>query len=148
MTKAYSGAGSYTVQVTATNSAGSASSSTLVRVVSMQGTWIGTVTGHTRFPPQRPIAITSFELRINQTLPARPSTSAVSANWLDSAGCRQNFNIIGDVVAPNTAFVSIESLLCNDGDFSMTGTPDADGRVITGTCTLGGPNCKFTMTRQ
>lgn len=145
-THAYANAGTYTVQVSASNSAGQASSSSSIRVVSLRGIWQGTVTGHTRFPPNRPIPITAFEIRLNQSLPG--TDAELNATWADSAGCRADRFLRGSVSGPNTVRMGVEQLLCNDGDFYLSGTTDAEGRVVTGTCSLGGPNCKFTMTRQ
>lgn len=146
VTKAYAAAGTYTIQVSASNTAGQSSASTSIRIVSLRGVWRGTVTGHLP-PSDRPIPITSFELTLNSSLPLGPGFINLDATWLDDAGCRQR-GIVGNVSAPRNILVSVESLICNDGDFTLVGTPDDEGRVINGTCPRGGSNCRFAMVRQ
>ncbi len=56
--------------------------------------------------------------------------------------------IRGSVGHPRQVKIGIESLLCNDGDFYLDGTADEAVRVVSGTCLLGGPNCRFRMVKQ
>lgn len=152
VTHVFTRAGTFTVQLVVTNAAGQASASTTVRVASLIGTWIGTVTGHTRFPPNRPIPIRAFELRLYQSLgpPGPASATTLNASWTDDAGCRENrYGFIhGEVKHPRSVKVGVESLLCNDGDFYLDGTADEEIRTVTGRCPLGGPACEFRMVRQ
>jgi len=138
------------LEARAGSSSGAATSQVTVR--SLVGRWRGTVTGHTVVPRQRPIPITSFDLTINNApRPATPTGSvALDAAWADDAGCRRDRAILQSFTPRPTAEVSIsiESLPCSDGDFSMRGTADARFDRIEGTCQNGGPNCRFQMTRQ
>jgi len=143
--------GSYTVQATVKNGAGQASASDTVRVASLAGTWIATITGHTNYPSQRPIPITSVELRLDQS-PTASDPTKLGGIWRDDAGCRAGngyqSSIFGSVRTPRTLSIGVDSLFCNDGDLYLNGTADEEMRVITGTCALGGPDCRFVMTRQ
>jgi len=143
--------GSFTVQVTATSSGGQASASNTVRVTSLVGTWIATVTGHTNYPGQRPIPITAIELQLDES-PTSPEPTKLAGTWRDDAGCRAGTgyqsSILGSVRDPRTLSIGADSLFCNDGDLYLNGTADDEMRVITGTCALGGPDCRFVMTRQ
>lgn len=148
----YSQTGSFGVTVEARAGSSSAAGTRQVSVRSLVGRWTGTITGHTGFPRNRPIPITSFELTVNsQTLDR--TTLKLSGSWADSAGCRETrAGFINQLLNPRpTAGVSVgvESLLCNDGDFYLTGIADSRFDRIDGTCTAqGGPNCAFRMNRQ
>jgi hypothetical protein len=146
----YTRAGTFVVYVTAANAAGQASASTTVRVASMVGRWLGVVSGHSTAPPNRPIPIVQFELRIDEPLLAGPPLRAFRGSWTDSAGCRETRSgfLRGEARAARGVYVGVEQLLCSDGDFYLSGTADADVREITGTCPHGGPACQFRMVRQ
>lgn len=151
-THTYSQTGSFGVTVEARVGSISAASTTQVSVRSLIGRWRGTVTGNTHYPPQRPIPITSFDLTINNApRPATPSGYVtLSATWADDAGCRRDRSILQSF-SPRPAAevsISIESLPCSDGDFSMFGTADGRFDRVEGTCRNAGPNCRFQMTRQ
>jgi len=170
----YSAAGDYmaTLEV---RSAGliAATVSTPVSVRSLLGTWHGTVTGHTDVPRGRP-AITSFTLTV--FTPPNPadritpfgSTVAIDGLWTDNTGCRvgrgaggfpgflvqtlDTTQILGFDPSAVVVSLGIEQFECNgvDGfrDFPMLGTADAAFNVVNGTCSLGGPECRFEMRRQ
>ncbi len=148
----YGAPGSFGVTVEARSGAGSAAGAAQVTVRSLVGRWRGTVTGHTVVPRARPIPITSFDLTINDApRPATASGSVVlSAAWADDAGCRRDRNILQSFAPRASADVrlSIESLQCSDGDFSMQGTSNANLDRVEGTCSNAGPNCRFVMVRQ
>lgn len=144
-----------------------------VWVKSLMGTWHGTVTGHTDVPRGRP-AITSFTLTV--FTPPNPedlitpfgSTVAVDGLWTDNTGCRvgrgaggfpgflvqtlQTNQLPGFDPSQVVVSLGIEQFECNgiDGftDFPMTGVADFAFNVVTGTCSLGGPDCRFEMVRQ
>ena len=140
-THVFTRAGTFTVQVTVSNSAGQVSASTTVRVASLVGTWVGTVTGHTG----RPTPITSFELNLSQPLGPAGLNTPLAASWTDNAGCRRSNLIFGSVSHPRSVTLGVEQLSCNNGDdFYLTGTTDDQVQRITGTCTGG---CQFQMTR-
>lgn len=144
----YSRAGTYTATFTMTTPSGRSERSVVVSVASLVGLWQGTVTGHSRYPANRPIPITAFQLRLHQPPPAG-STGRLSATWTDSAGCVDSARVHGWVADPRIIRFGVEQLACNDGDFYLQGTADEQIRVITGECmTQGGPNCRFQMVRQ
>lgn len=120
-------------------------------MASLVGTWIGTVTGHSGYPPQRPIPITWFELCVDQS-PPESELTRLAASWSDNAGCRGGtgypYAIFGLVRDPRSISVGVEGLACNDGDFYLNETANEEIRVVTGTCPLGGPTCQFRMVRQ
>lgn len=151
-THVYAQTGNFGVTVEARSASNSAAATGQVTIGSMVGRWRGTVTGNTVYPPQRPIPITSFDLTINNA--PRPSSAvgsvSLSASWADDAGCRRDRLIVQSFNPRPTSEVSIsiESLPCSDGDFSMSGTADARFTVVEGTCRNAGPNCRFRMTRQ
>lgn len=146
----YSQSGSFAVSLEARLGASSGAAVTQVSVRSMVGRWRGTVTGHTRYPPSRPVAIRSFDLTISVSpTPAASCVIGSNAAWSDDAGCRRNVfcQSFPSTAAAEISF-SIETLSCNDGDFIFRGTADAAFDRVEGACTSGGPNCRFTMTRQ
>jgi hypothetical protein len=146
----YTRSGSVTASLTVTNSAGQASTSVTLRVASLIGTWLGSVSGHTGFPRNRPIPISAFQLRLDQSPDSGPLFSSLAGLWIDSAGCRESrIGLIkGTVSHPRSVSVGVESLLCNDGDFYLNGLADEQINVITGSCVSGGPACEFRMVRQ
>lgn len=140
-THLFTRAGTFTVQVTVSNSAGQVGASTPVRVASLVGTWLGTVTGHMGQPP-----ITSFDLTVHQPLERGAPTTPLAASWIDNAGCRRTNLMFGSVSHPRSVTVGAQQLSCNNGnDFYLTGTTDDQVQRITGTCTGG---CQFQMTRR
>lgn len=145
----YQRAGNYVAQLTASNASGSSAITVNVRVASMVGTWVGAVTGHTRYPPNRPIPISQFQLNILQPI-ATVSLGSLTASWSDNAGCRENSagRIRGHVGDPAAIQFGIEQLLCNDGDMYFSGSADPTGNSFSGTCQQGGPDCRFVMVRQ
>jgi lysyl endopeptidase len=134
-------AGTFQGQVTVATPGGQGYGAASVRVASLVGRWLGTVTGHTA-----PTPISSFELILRQPLaPSITPLTPISASWSDNAGCRRSDAIFGWVRHPRTVTVGVEHLTCNDfADFYLTGTPDAEAQVISGTC---GAGCTFQMTR-
>lgn len=147
----YTQMGSFGVAVDARVGTNNSAATAQVVVRSMVGRWRGTVTGHTGYPPQRQVPIRSFDLVINAVQrPGGDCLGGSSASWSDDAGCRRDRGICQSFSPRPTAEVSlsIESLSCNDGDFILRGTADARFDRIEGTCTNGGPNCRFQMTRQ
>jgi PKD repeat protein len=149
VTHVYQRAGDYAAQLTVSNSAGSASRTINVRVASMVGAWVGTVTGHTGYPLNRPIPIIRFELRILQPV-GTASLGPLAASWSDNAGCRESRfeRIRGHVSDPVAIQFGVEQLLCNDGDLYFHGSADATANSFSGTCQQGGPECHFVMFRQ
>lgn len=151
VTHVYAGPGAFTVQLTVRNASGQATASSTVRVMSLVGTWMTTITGHTGYPSQRPVPITSVELRLDQSPPGSDPT-VLAGIWRDDAGCRAGTgypsSIFGSARHPRTVSIGVDGLFCNDGDLYLNGTADDDMRVITGTCSLGGPDCQFAMVRQ
>lgn len=148
----YSQPGGFGATVEARIGSSSAAATSQISVRSLVGRWRGTVTGNTFYPPQRPIPITSFDLTINNSpRPATPNASVtLSAFWADDAGCRRD-RLIVQLFEPRPAAevsISIESLPCSDGDFTMYGVADARFDRVEGTCRNAGPNCRFVMTRQ
>lgn len=130
----------------------SSASTTQVSVRSLAGRWAGVVTGHTSYPRNRPIPINTFDLVIN-TVTRDGASAVLSGSWADDAGCRESRSgFIRQVISPKaTAEVrfSVESLVCNDGDFILKGTADAAFDRVEGTCSGGGgANCRFTMVRR
>lgn len=141
----YDRPGAFTVRAEARNSAGTSSASRTVDVSSLIGTWAGTLTGHANAPAERPAPITSFELTIN--LAPRAEMGPVLGRWRDSAGCDQS-TLVGQVGHPRNVVLSVESLICNGGDLTLTGTLDGTGNVIEGRCPNGGASCAFRMERR
>ena len=155
-THIYAQTGSFGVTVEARSGSSSASAAKSVSVRSLVGRWIGTVTGHTYYPANRPIPIPRFELVVSGVVPPAPGAAyaVLAASWADDAGCRENrVGFINQGITPQataTVVFGVESLLCNDrSDFYMTGLADAAFNRVEGSCaTFGGPNCKFHMVRQ
>jgi hypothetical protein len=150
---AYTQTGSFGVTVEGRMGSSSSASTRQVSVRSLVGRWVGTMTGHTRFPPSRPVPITGFEITFHDSpAPNSSNFAPLRANWSDLAGCRESRpNLINQNFSPRaTAEVDfgIESFFCNDGDFYLTGTADSRFDRVEGTCLTGGPNCRFQMTRQ
>ncbi len=141
----YAQPGTFTVRVEARNSAGASAVTRNVEVRSLAGSWSGTVTGHTTLPTGQSQPIRSFELTLDQT-PSR-SLGPVNGDWSDNAGCRQR-TMLAQVTHPRAVMISLESFLCNNTDFTLTGVLDESGTVIEGRCVNGGPACTFRMTRR
>ena len=153
-THSYAQTGKFAVTMEARSGASSATATKAVSVRSLVGRWLGTITGHTDFPANRPIPIPSFELIVTGSpAPAPGARSApLAASWADDAGCRENR--AGRIIQtftfqPNTSVgFGIESLVCNGwSDFYMTGLANATFDRVEGSC-RGGPNCRFQMVRQ
>lgn len=127
-THIYAQAGNFTVTVEARLGANSSVSTRQVSVRSMVGRWLGTITGHTTFPANRPIPIPSFELVVTGAAAPAPGArvAALSATWADDAGCRENragfINQTFTFQPTASVGFGVESLLCNDrSDFYMSG---------------------------
>ena len=105
------------------------------------GSWTGTMFNNTRNGLGRP-PITSFTLRLDQAPPV--GLTRISGQWTDNAGCR-NSNIFGARNSQGSYVVSIESLVCNDGDLTLTFT-SITPNLAEGRCN-GGANCTFRMTK-
>lgn len=149
----YGQAGVFGVSVEARQGSSSGVASKQVSVRSMLGKWIGTITGFTHFPLQRPVAMTGFELLVvNQTLDG--SSIMLHGRWADDAGCRETkVENIRQRLAPApsaTVTFGVNALSCADGDFYLTGLADAKFDKVEGQCNVAGnnPNCRFTMTRE
>lgn len=79
----YSQTGSFGVTVEARLGASSSAATSQITVRSLVGRWLGAVTGFTRFPPQRPIPITSFDLTVNDApRPSQPNGYSLSQRGL------------------------------------------------------------------
>lgn len=145
-------AGTFRLTLDARLGSTTATATKQVSVKNLLGRWLGTVTGHTNFPRIRPVPITSFELIVSgMALDGR--TVRLTGSWTDSAGCRESRSgFLNQVLRPGptaTVTVGVEGLLCNDGDFYMTGTADPTFNIVQGSCVgYGGPNCSFLMIRQ
>lgn len=149
-TKLYSRTGSFAVSVEARAGSNSSASTTQVSVRDIVGRWVGTVSGHTRYPPQRPVPMTSFELTVNSagTPGSRNGNVLLGASWADNAGCRWSYVTQSFRPGPTAnVSLSVESLSCTDGDFILQGTADPSFNTVEGTCSAG-PNCRFSMTRR
>jgi hypothetical protein len=150
-THVYQRTGEFGVIVEARAGGNTAASTRQVSVRSLVGRWSGTVTGHTHVPRGRPIPITAFDLTINSApAPVQGRPLLVDAFWADNAGCRVR-GIYQNIPVQSAVIVSlgIESFDCNDlTDFYFGGSADAALNRVEGTCGMGGPNCRFQMTRQ
>jgi hypothetical protein len=105
---------------------------------SLVGSWSGTVFNYSQ-PGQSPIR--TFQL----TLGAAPTAvvSRLPGLWTDNKGCRHT--LIAGFIS-GLPIVSMESLPCNDGDFTLTVTSN-NGSTVEGRCSEG-PDCTFVMTRR
>lgn len=140
--------GQYYVRVTAINACGTspASSETSFAVgsvggASLAGNWSGVVFNYTR-PFGRGV-LTNFDLRIDTPPPATGVASRAGL-WIDNLGCRHS--LIATLTSMGLPIISMESLACTDGDFTLRVRSNT-GTVVEGTCN-GGPNCTFRMTRR
>jgi predicted phage tail protein len=138
-------AGTYFVRLVATNACGNSPPSAQISftiaapVPSLVGTWDGVVFNHPGSFGRPPI--TSFVLTVTRQPTAGIFTRAGS--WADNLGCRSS-NVVPYLTSSGAAVISIESLACNDGDFTMTVT-SAAGAVVQGTCRGA---CTFRMTKR
>lgn len=151
--RTYGQAGVFAVNVTARHAGETSSVARQVSVRSMVGRWFGKMTGFTHFPPQRPVAITSFELMVIDQTPDG-DTLMLRGRWADDAGCRETRpEFMRERIQPspttNITF-GINQYFCADGDLYLSGTADVTFDNIEGHCNGAGnnPNCRFTMTRQ
>jgi hypothetical protein len=150
----YSQTGTFNVTVEARAAGGSLTAARQVVVRSLVGRWIGTITGHTGYPPNRPIPITRFELTVSGYSTRYSTRVVLNGVWSDNAGCRESrLGFINQSLDPQPAAIvifGVESLPCNWGDFYLGGIADAMFNRVDGTCALtgGNDNCRFTMTRQ
>ena len=169
----YGTSGSLTASVEVSSGNTVITASTPVTVRSLLGTWLGTVTGHTNVPRGRP-RITSFTLTVFRTpnpsdrITPLGSTVSIDGLWTDNAGCRvgtgasraagyltqtlDTTSLFGFDPSAVGVGIGIEQFACNGAggleDFPLLGTADATFDAVTGTCNLGGPDCRFRMVRQ
>jgi PKD repeat protein len=148
----YTQTGNFGITVEGRSGSTSSASTAQVSVRSLVGRWVGTMSGHTVFPPGRPVAITSFELTVTSSTPDGPSL-ILNGSWADNAGCRvTRTGFIRQSLNPKPlaeVTFGMESFVCADGDFYMTGTADTRFDRVEGSCApRGGPNCRFSMVRQ
>jgi hypothetical protein len=153
VSRIYGQAGVFNVSVEARQGSASGLASKQVSVRSMLGRWVGTITGFTHFPLQRPVAMTGFELLVvNQTLDG--SSLMLHGRWADDAGCREtkveNMRQRLEPTPTATVTFGVNALSCADGDFYLTGAADAKFDKVEGQCNVVGnnPNCRFTMIRE
>ena len=146
-------AGVFGVSVQARQGSSSAAAARQVSVRSLLGRWFGTITGFTRFPLQRPVPITSFELLVaNQTLDG--SSLMLHGRWADDAGCRENrAEFLRQMLRPEpaaTVTFGVNGLSCAESDFYLTGRADAAFNRVEGRCDVAGgnPDCRFSMVRE
>lgn len=66
-----------------------------------------------------------------------------AGSWADNLGCKST-RVVPFISSNGAVTISIESLACNDGDFSMFVTSVA-GKVVQGTCK---GSCTFQMTKR
>jgi hypothetical protein len=153
VSRLYGQAGVFGVSVEARSSGAAALASKPVSVRSLVGRWIGTVTGFTRFPLQRPVPVTGFELLVvNQTLDG--ASLMLHGRWADNAGCRESrVEFLRQRLQPEPAAsvtFGVNGLSCAEGDFYLTGLADAKFDRVDGHCDVAGgnPNCRFSMVRE
>lgn len=141
-------AGTYFVRVVATNNCGASAPSNQVsftvtppQPTSLIGMWDGVVFNHPGSFGNGPI--TNFLMTITRE-PVRNSFTP-GGTWRDNLGCQSN-NVVPFISGSGagTVGISVESLRCNDGDFTMTITSIV-GNVVQGTCR---GNCRFRMTKR
>jgi hypothetical protein len=151
----YGQAGAFDVSVEARHGGQSVAAFKQVSVRSLIGRWIGTVTGHTSFPLQRPVAITGFELLVvNQTPAADGRSLMLHGRWADNAGCRETRpELVRQVLQPEplaTVLFGVNGLSCASGDFFLGGLADAAFDRVDGHCNVigGNPDCRFSMRRE
>lgn len=140
--------GRYFVRLAAFNGCGlSAPSNELSFMVpptnlpSVVGTWDGTITNHV--PRSSGRLITNFTLQLNRELPF----SSSSAGRFTATGCNHFMLFGGYSSGTGMPFVSMESMACTDGDFGLS-FETMSATTIEGPCILGGPSCRFRMTRR
>ena len=140
--------GRYFVRLQAFNACGASAPSNEASFVvpptnlpSLIGTWAGTVTNHVPRPSGR--LITSFTLQLN----ANPPFTGSTFGRFTSTFC--NHVLLAGSFSSSTGApaVSMESMSCTDGDFGLS-MDTISATTIEGRCILGGPDCRFTMTRR
>lgn len=142
--------GTYFVRVVATNTCGASAPSPEVSLVMSTaavavpaGFYSGSVANFSRTGVR---TLTSFTLQLNQPVPTGSTVQTLSGRWTDNRGCTKSTGIVGFTTSTGV-FIGLEAFTCNDGDFGLVVT-SVDGRLYSGRCSLGGPNCTFQMTRQ
>jgi len=149
----YGAPGVFGVTLEARSGDRSAAASKAVSVRSLLGRWVGTVTGFTHFPLQRPVPMTAFELYVSG-MTVEGNTIRLAGRWADSAGCRETRDThLRQSLRPEasaTVTFGVNSLSCADGDFYLTGVADARFDSVSGHCDVmgGNPNCRFQMVRD
>lgn len=108
---------------------------------SLIGTWDGTITNHV--PRGTGRLITSFTLQLN----ANPPFGGSTFGRFTSSFC--NHTLLAGYYSTSTGApaVSMESMLCTDGDFGLV-METMSATMAEGPCSLGGPDCRFTMRKR
>lgn len=154
VSRLYGQSGVFDVSVEARSGSDVATATKQVSVRSLIGRWVGTMTGFTSFPKERPVAITRFELLVTNQTPAADGTLMLHGRWADDAGCRETrVEFMRQTVKPepvSAVTFGVNGLSCASGDFYLAGLADAKFDSIEGHCNVAGnnPNCRFSMRRE
>ena len=100
---------------------------------------------HNHQPHPRPSGrlITVFTLQLN----ANPPFAGSTFGRFTSTFCNHT-RLAGFYVSSTGApAVSMESMACTDGDFGLI-VETLSATTAEGRCSLGGPDCRFSMTRR
>jgi hypothetical protein len=108
---------------------------------SLIGTWDGLVTNHVPRPSGR--LITSFTLQLN----SNPPFLGFSFGRFTSANCNHTGLAGYYVTSTGAPAISMESMSCTDGDFGLV-LETLSATTAEGPCSLGGPNCRFSMKKR
>jgi hypothetical protein len=144
--------GTYHLRIVATNACGSSAPSAEVSftigapagpLTLPAGTYVGNVFNFSRTGV---VPIISFNLRLDQPVPASSTFQVISGRWSDNRGCVKTTGIVGNTTTAGPG-ISLENFTCNDGDFGLR-VNSVNGNEYRGVCALGGPNCTFQMIRQ
>jgi hypothetical protein len=140
--------GRYFVRLIAVNACGESIPSTELSFVvpptnlpSLIGTWDGLVTNHVPRPSGR--LITSFTLQLN----SNPPFLGFSFGRFTSANCNHTGLAGYYVTSTGAPAISMESMSCTDGDFGLV-LETLSATTAEGPCSLGGPNCRFSMKKR
>jgi hypothetical protein len=108
---------------------------------SMIGIWDGTITNHV--PRGLGRLITTFTLQLNANPPFIGTTFARFV----STACNHTAIVGYYDTASGAPAVSMESMLCTDGDFGLV-METLTATTAEGPCTNGGPNYRFSMRKR
>ena len=138
----------YFVRLQALNACGASAPNTEVSFVVLAhepapliGTWAGTITNHVPRPSGR--LITGFTLQLN----ANPPFAGSTFGRFTSTFCNHTLLAGFYVTSTGAPAVSMESMSCTDGDFGLI-VETLSATTAEGRCSLGGPDCRFSMTRR